>query len=445
MKRIAFFVLCMLCACLLCLTASAESTTKTAASDTAEKPGQVKGMDFGKSDFNSVTFSWKKVKGADRYHIYHYRDADGKGEYIGDTRATSATVNSLESGKTYYFAVRAVRDSDGEDGELKGKMSEKLLCVTAPEGKVKPKTKSITESSVTLYWDKLPGATGYKVYYYDRQQSRYVAFDHVRGKTSMTVTGLEKNTFYSFKVRPYRWVGDALSYGEHGDAYLECTDTAGTPRTYAQAASVYNRKVNELKSTQNMTVKYNKVIDTEFLLCDEENLTKTVKNTINLFDGTLDRTYNFVGGKSGKVTPRALFEPYKKTAGVERDDIDRFYVNGYDDGYTLKMILKSEESFFDSESTDKKPKSYYDNTISLPDYKSLDTRPLKIRKADSYYSDGKLIFRIKDGKMTVLKIRCGVISSIDFTVSSLKANSAIAYQLKEDYRITYPKKAPELE
>ena len=331
MKRIAFFVMCIFCMCLLCFTASAE---------TAEKPGQVKGMDFEKGDFTSVTFSWKAVDGADRYYIYHYADSDSKGEYIGDTRATSATVNSLESGKTYLFAVRAVKN--GESGELKGKMSEKLICTTAPEGKVTVKTKSITSDSVTLYWDKLPGATGYKVYYYDREKEKYVAFDHVKNKTKMTVTGLEKNTFYSFKVRPYRWEGSALSYGDFGDVYIECTDTEGTPRTYAQAASVYNRQVNELKKTREMTVQYERVIDTEFLYCDEENLTKSVKNTVNLYDGTLTKTYNFVQGKSGSVTPKALFEPYKKAAAVERNDIDRFYVNSHDNGYTYGSIDERE-------------------------------------------------------------------------------------------------------
>ena len=431
MKKAITLLVCI-CALMLLSFAALGAQETTAKAEQKQTLPQVTDLKFEQSDLASVTFSWNEVKNAQRYYLYHYVDGKEKPEYIGDTTSTKATVNSLESGKTYTFAVRAVKEENGE--KIKGKMSDKLITVTVPEGKVTPETKAITSDSITLYWDKLPGASGYKVYYYNREKEKYVSYDNTKS-TSMTVKGLEQNTFYSFKIRAYRWVGEALAYGEYSDVYLEATDTADIPRTYAQSAKAYNSQVNALKQKQNMTVYYKKAIDTEFLLCDVENLASTVKNTINLYEGTLNKKYKFVGGKSGKKTPDALFEPYGKQAGIERDDIENFAVKRNDDGYTLRIVIKSEENFFDSDSKDTKTHSYYDNTLSLPQYKTLDTTPLKIKKADSYYSEGSLIFKVHNGAMSVLKIRCSVMSSIDFTVSSLEANTAIVYSLSEDYRI----------
>ena len=436
MKKAILLIICIMCLWAFSLTGTASGKpvqAKTTAPQN-ETVGQVEGLKYDKGTAETVTFSWKKVKGADKYYIYHYFDGK-KPEYIGSTTDTWATVNALESGKTHLFSVRAVKITD--KGRLKGKLSPALTTVTAPEGTVKPKTRSVTPNSVALYWDKLPGATGYKVYYYSREKGKYIAFDNTDG-TSMTVTGLEKNTFYSFKIRAYRWSGDALCYGEYSEVYLECTDTASVPRTYAQSAAAYNRQINTLKAKKDMTVYYKKTIDTEFLMCDIENLTNSVKNTINLYDGTLNNKYKFVQGKSGNVTPTSIFEPYNQAAGLERDDIESFYVKNNSDGYTLRLNLKSEENFFDSEDKDKPQHSYYDSVVSLPKYKNLDTTPLKIKKADSYYSEGTITFKVTDNALSTLKIRCGVMSSIDFSVSTLDANTVIAYELSEDYVVKEP-------
>ena len=434
MKKTVFLIMLIIYVCVLSFSCAAESeTTKaTTSAPKQETVAQVQNLKFEKGTLTTVTMSWDKVKDADEYYIYHYFGNNKKPEYIGNTTDTSATVNALESGKTWKFSVRAVKITG--EGKIKGKLSKPLVTVSAPKGTVTPKTKSITADSITLYWDKLPGATGYKVYYYSRQEDKYVPFDYTNS-TSITVTGLEKNTFYSFKVRAYRRVDGALCYGEYSDIYLESTDSDTTPRTYAQSASAYNKQVNKLKAKKDFTVQYKKIIDTEFLMCDVENLTNSVKNTVNLYDGTLNKKYKFVDGKSGKVTPDSIFEPYGKKAGVERGDIEDFSVKRNDDGYTLKLVLKSEENFFDSNNKSKNEHSYFDRVISLPKYKTLDTTPLKIKKADSYYSEGKLVFKVRNNALSSLKIRCAVMSSIDFYVSTLKANTVVTYSLSEDYTV----------
>ncbi len=441
MKRILFFIMCVACVLLLSFTAFAtnqtavtENTSETSAQVTEKTLPQVQNAVFKKSDKSTVTISWDEVAEADRYYLYYYNEKEKKFQFIAQTTDTVAVITALQSGTTYKFRVRAVSFATGQ--KQWGNLSEDIITVTAPEGKVKLKTKTITVNSISLYWDKLPGASGYKLFYYSRSDGKYIEYAHTK-KTEITVENLSENTFYSFKIIPYRWQGDAISYGDYSDIFLECTDTSGTPRTYAQSAKAYNTMVNNVKKQQEMTVKYEKVIDTEFIMCDVENLSNTVKNTINLYDGKYTKTYKFTGGKSGNVTPTSIFEPYNQKAEIQRDDIEFFYVKKNDDGYTLRLVLKSEESFFDSENSDKKAESYYDSALSLPEYQKLDTTPLKIKKADSYIFSGAFSFIVQNGKMTYLKLNCNVLSAIDFSVATLKANTTIMYSLKEEYKIKY--------
>lgn len=56
-----------------------------------------------------------------------------------------------------------------------------------------------TKNSVTLVWDDVKNASGYKVYRYDTAKKKYSLFKTVSG-TSCKVTGLKSNTKYKFKV-----------------------------------------------------------------------------------------------------------------------------------------------------------------------------------------------------------------------------------------------------
>lgn len=56
-----------------------------------------------------------------------------------------------------------------------------------------------TDSSVTLKWSKVEGADKYVVYQYDSTTKKYGKLASV-SKTSCTVTGLDSDTKYSFKV-----------------------------------------------------------------------------------------------------------------------------------------------------------------------------------------------------------------------------------------------------
>jgi len=72
------------------------------------------------------------------------------------------------------------------------------------------KVTNVTQTSVTLTWDKAARATGYAVY--KKVGDRYKLADRVTG-TSCVVMRLAKSTAYTFRVKPYIKTGSKYTYG----------------------------------------------------------------------------------------------------------------------------------------------------------------------------------------------------------------------------------------
>lgn len=387
---------------------------------------QIEQIEFQKGEQNAVSFSWSEAEGANFYYIYKLNVKSNRYERIAATKSTELTVDNLESGKSYYFRVLPVAVKDAR--KKPGKISDIVVCVTAPAGDLVVETKDITESSVTLSWNRIAGATGYKVYYFDEAKGRYIAYRYT-DKTSMTVSGFKKNTEYKFKVRAFRWVGDALAYGVTSDEYSEYTHTDGTPKTKAQVARAYNTLVNSLKAKTSVTVKHTRTVGTEFISCSKQNLALTVENTSNLFDGSLTKTYSFASGKSGSVSLNGLVEPAGKKATLSNGDIYSFRVKEVENGYSVSMVLRSDKG-------NKPGASYSDGVLSATDIKKLDTTPLTVKSVDSYYDKTTVAFAVRDGEIKILKLNTTVIADISFEVAGVSADTVISYDLFERYGIS---------
>ena len=93
----------------------------------------------------------------------------------------------------------------------------------------KPSATDRTENSITLSWDAVKGATGYRVYLYDRETGKDSKIASVKEKTTYTVKGLEKGYSYIFKVQPYHKDSKGnVVFGEKTNAYAETLATAPT-------------------------------------------------------------------------------------------------------------------------------------------------------------------------------------------------------------------------
>lgn len=391
------------------------------------RAGEIKADGFTDGGTDSVTFSWASDKEADFYYIYKYAPESKKYELYTAAEENRLTAEGLESGKVYYFKVLPVKIESGRKVPLKA--GEKITCVTAPEGVYNITTDDIGKDYITLKWNRIKGASGYRVYFFSDKKVDYKLLKTVKDNKA-TVKKLKKDKEYKFIIEAYKSKNGAVAYAKKSEEYKEYTQTDGIPHTAAQVARAYNDLVNGVKNTKNMTVKYTKEIDTEMIYCSKENLAMTVRNIANLYKGVLNKKYVFYGGKSGNVTAGNLFEPYGKNASVKKDDIEFFDVKKTKGGYSVSFTVKKDDG-------KSKNGDYCDGLMSLKNPASLDTTPLKIRSSDTYFDTAKVSFSVKDKKLSSLTVQGSVLSDIKFEVAKTVADTTVGYTLIEKYKITY--------
>ena len=147
----------------------------------------------------SVELRWRKVSKATGYKVYQM--VDGKYKAIKTVQTNKYTVNNLTASETYKFAVKTYRKVNG-----KTYWSSDFTSVKAKTSKMgKTPTPKATgfNTSVTLNWSEVEGATGYRVYQYSPSKDKYVVKASIKGTTTYKVTGLKENKTYKFKIKPY--------------------------------------------------------------------------------------------------------------------------------------------------------------------------------------------------------------------------------------------------
>ena len=400
-------------------------------------PGKTENLTVLKSARGAVTLSWDKTEGAYAYQVFIKSAGDKNFRYSCTTKSKEVTIDEIDDEGGLKFKVRAFCYSRGN--AVFGEFSDVVNAVTKPADVENIYTREITDDSITLYWDKAKGATNYRVYIYDNKKEEFIIYRRTP-RTTITVSGLEKDTRYIFKIMSYKKIDSSVAFGDFSREYKEFTYNSGSvPHTSAQTAQRYNEMIANLKSQQNMTVKYKKTIDTEFISCSQKNLAMSVKNTLNLFEGTLKKDYKYVGGVNKDKSANKLIEPYGKKAALERNDIEDYEIIKKDGGYVMSITLKDESKLYSK--GDSGQKSYFDGAIALPEFKKLKTAPLVIESADSYYDGGTLMMTVSDGRVSKLSIKAAMLADIGFAVADVKANSIVSYEMTETYSVVYNDKA----
>jgi hypothetical protein len=396
--------------------------------------GKVENLNFIQSARGSVTLSWDELENAYAYNIFVKYDGDEKYRYSYTVRNNKVTIDNIDNEGEIKFKVRGFRYDSGE--VIYGEFSSVVKAITKPESVSKIYTHSITDDSITLSWDKSKGATGYRVYIYDKKAENFKVYKET-SRTTLAVSELKKDTSYSFKIMSFKEVGNSKAFGDNSPEYREFTyNSGGVPHTTAQMAQHYNDLIIKLKAQSDMSVQYKKTIDTEYVNCSENNLAMTVKNTLSLFEGTLKKTYKYVGGTNEEKSANKLIEPYGKKPSLMKDDIQQYTVIEKENGdYTIKIILKSESKLY--EKGMKAQKSYSDGVLALPEYRKLKTGPLSIDSADSYYDGGTITVVVKKGRISTLDISAGMLSVIEFSVADVCASTVVGYEMTESYKVKY--------
>ena len=122
----------------------------------------------------------------------------------------------MTTGQNYTYYVRAYCNVDGT--KVFGAYSQ------GKTGKAVPKKAVITKATagskkVSLNWNKVNGASGYRIYYKTSENGKwhYVTQIGKGSTTSYTNTGLKSGQTYYYTMRAYRTVNGEKVFGSYSD------------------------------------------------------------------------------------------------------------------------------------------------------------------------------------------------------------------------------------
>ncbi len=129
----------------------------------------------------------------------------------GDTQTVTLAKDpdnhSYGSWKVTKKATYAATGTKQRICKLCGKV-QKATVKKLVFGELENLTATVNGNEVVLSWDALEGATGYRVYIYDKEQYKNIKLASFKGKTTYTVSGLEVGETYFFRIKPYNKTAD---------------------------------------------------------------------------------------------------------------------------------------------------------------------------------------------------------------------------------------------
>lgn len=204
--------------------------------DTSIKTTGVKAS--AESASGPVKLSWSETADdVTGYRVYRYDPEQEKYVYLKSTKNRSYTDENVSSGKTYQYKVRCYWTIGGTN--YYGNYSS-VVSVTTPPAKVSGVSTAVRSSTyLTLSWDKVSGASGYRIYKYNTSRKSYEKVTTIsKGSTvSYKITGLTVATEYQFKVRAYKKTDTGTLWGSSSSAYKDCTKPAQTKNLKAATKS----------------------------------------------------------------------------------------------------------------------------------------------------------------------------------------------------------------
>ena len=188
------------------------------------------------------------------------------------TSSGSSKTDDNSSRKTNTDSKASTNDSHGSSSKSDNTSVNSDVIDYTPAIPKWADSYSSTPSSVTVKWNKVPNASGYKLYFYG-SDGEWTPIGTTE-KTSFTYDkSLKSGTIYSFKVRSYRDVGDNTFWSKASDTKYAMTAPAKTTLTLRGV------------TTSSVTCEWNSVACDGYDLQIEEN--GQWKDVVNLYNNTV--------------------------------------------------------------------------------------------------------------------------------------------------------------
>lgn len=212
---------------------------------TSDKLGKVTPFIVRGTD-EAITITWGVVEGATGYRLYVKKGDEGSWERVDTLKAnvTGYVIHERSTEETWYFRIRPY--AKGSDGIFWGDYTKNEIVHVDPL-QANILMSEAKEDSITVNWRKVEQATGYEVYVNPGKASSYYDYEKVadidsNDITSYTVTELESDESYPFKIRAYKTEEDGtVTYYPYSDEY----------RTRTTKKTVEAYRVENLKNKLN--------------------------------------------------------------------------------------------------------------------------------------------------------------------------------------------------
>ena len=186
---------------------TSNSSSSGGSSSNSSKPARVTGLRTTRVTNDAVTLTWNRSSGATGYKVYVYIPGIGY-TYVQNVTGTTATVTGFtsvtgnENGLNYRAKIIAFNSSGdaAESAEVNFRTPRSSSSGGGTSSSSKPakvtglKTTNITNNAVSLAWNSVSGATGYKVYI--EVPGYGYSYIGLINKTYVTITGLDSITAY---------------------------------------------------------------------------------------------------------------------------------------------------------------------------------------------------------------------------------------------------------
>lgn len=188
---------------------------------------------------DSITLSWSGQSDVHAYRLYRYSDEDEKFKRVLDVLDWECTDTNLDAGETYLYKLRPYWTVGGVD--YFGRFSDAVTAVTAPAQTAEIRTEDATVDAITLSWDEVYSADGYRIYQYDEDEERFVKLADISGSTEYTAEELGRTaSLYGFRVKAYRLFEGKKYWGKQSAQYWAMTAPAQIKNLSAEPASAYS-------------------------------------------------------------------------------------------------------------------------------------------------------------------------------------------------------------